>query len=195
MPLLRHHLTQIIGYRWLAIGLVYNLLLCQVCVIFCALICPHHFDSFLRYANTCLMIFSLSAKMTYCKNRADKLIIKATKKKSAHYKFEKIKTKLNKIRRSQSYFMKRCQTREKTKNIAIAAIQQKFPNNDGSKVEFYYTNFGDSAIDFLLRFWVDAKENKTALEVKSEAIIAIKTAFDEHKINIPFPITTLIQQS
>ncbi|MCB9034071.1 MAG: mechanosensitive ion channel [Chitinophagales bacterium] len=37
---------------------------------------------------------------------------------------------------------------EKTKNIAIAAIQQKFPNNDGSKVEFYYTNFGDSAIDF-----------------------------------------------
>ena len=79
------------------------------------------------------------------------------------------------------------------KKIAIKSIEELYPPIDGEQVEFYYTGFGESSIDFLLRFWIDAKENLTALEVKSEAIITLKDAFDKNKINIPYPIRTIIQ--
>lgn len=78
------------------------------------------------------------------------------------------------------------------KGIAVKAIEEYFPTNTGEEIEFYYTDFGSSSIDFLMRFWVDAKDKRTALEVKSEAIMIIKKAFDENDINIPFPIRTLI---
>jgi small conductance mechanosensitive channel len=80
------------------------------------------------------------------------------------------------------------------KKTAIEAIQEIYPPNTGEQIEFYYTDFGGSSIDFLLRFWVDAKENLTALEVKSEAIMKIKKTFDKNNINIPFPITTIINK-
>ena len=80
------------------------------------------------------------------------------------------------------------------KQIATEAIEQIYPTNEGEHIEFYYTDFGGSSIDFLLRFWVDAKANKTALEVKSEAIMKIKETFDKNDINIPFPIRTIINQ-
>ncbi|MFK7811674.1 MAG: mechanosensitive ion channel family protein [Maribacter sp.] len=81
------------------------------------------------------------------------------------------------------------------KNMAIKTIEELYPPNSGEQIEFYYTDFGTSSIDFLLRFWVDAKESLTALEVKSEAIIKIKETFDENDINIPFPIRTIINKS
>ena len=81
------------------------------------------------------------------------------------------------------------------KKIAVDAIQKLYPPNNGEQIEFYYTDFGASSIDFLLRFWVDAKESLTALEVKSEAIIKVKETFDENGINIPFPIRTIINKT
>jgi small conductance mechanosensitive channel len=81
------------------------------------------------------------------------------------------------------------------KNVAVDAIEKLYPPNNGEAIEFYYTDFGNSSIDFLLRFWVDAKENLTALEVKSEAIQTIKNTFDQNDINIPFPIRTIIRKS
>ncbi|KAB8152948.1 mechanosensitive ion channel [Kordia sp. TARA_039_SRF] len=83
----------------------------------------------------------------------------------------------------------------KVKKISIEAIENLYPPNRGENIEFYYTDFGNSSIDFLLRFWVDAQENLTALEVKSEAVMTIKEAFDKNGINIPFPIRTVIQQN
>lgn len=83
---------------------------------------------------------------------------------------------------------------EFVRKVAIAAIESKFPSKDGENVEFYYTDFGDSSIDLLLRFWVDAQENLTALQVKSEAIMLVKKAFDENGISIPFPIRTIMQE-
>lgn len=83
---------------------------------------------------------------------------------------------------------------EKVKNIAITAIKEIYPPSEGEQIEFYYTNFGGSSIDFLLRFWVDAKENLTALEVKSKAIMRIKETFDSNNINIPYPIRTIINK-
>ena len=81
------------------------------------------------------------------------------------------------------------------KKIAVEAIQKLYPPNEGEQVEFYFTDFGNSSIDFLLRFWVDAQENLTALEVKSEAISKIKETFDKNDINIPFPIRTIINKN
>ncbi len=78
------------------------------------------------------------------------------------------------------------------KKVASEAIQEVYPPNNGEKIEFYYTDFGGSSIDFLLRFWVDAQENLTALEVKSEAIMRIKNTFQDNNIEIPYPIRTII---
>ncbi len=58
-------------------------------------------------------------------------------------------------------------------------------------IEFFYTGFGGSSIDFQLRFWKNITAQKEYLEAQSTAIIAIKKAFDKHGITIPFPITTL----
>lgn len=82
----------------------------------------------------------------------------------------------------------------KVKKIAIDAITELYPTDNEEQVEFYYTDFGGSSIDFKLRFWVDAKEKVTALEVKSNAIMEIKTTFDKNNINIPFPIRTIINE-
>lgn len=74
--------------------------------------------------------------------------------------------------------------------IASRAIENLFDQGD-KELEFYYREFGGSSINFIIRFWVDATENMTLLKSKSIAIKAIKDAFDEHGIEIPFPIRTL----
>lgn len=83
---------------------------------------------------------------------------------------------------------------EEVNNIAVGAIENEFPPQSGEHIEFYFTNFGSSSIDFMIRFWVDAQKNITALQVKSKAIMLIKSAFDAHDINIPFPIRTILQE-
>ena len=84
---------------------------------------------------------------------------------------------------------------KKVKSISTKAIEDIYPTSYGENIEFYYTDFGDSSIDFILRFWVDATENLTALEVKSKAIITLKDTFENHDINIPFPVRTIISTS
>ena len=58
-------------------------------------------------------------------------------------------------------------------------------------VEFYYTEFGGSSINYLCRFWIDAESMLEKLRAKTKAIIEIKKAYDKEGINIPFPIRTL----
>jgi len=82
---------------------------------------------------------------------------------------------------------------KQVREIAINTIKQIYPPIDNNKIEFHYLNFGDSSINFQIRFWVDAQTNLDTLEAKSEAIIALKEIFDEKGINIPFPIINLIK--
>ena len=56
--------------------------------------------------------------------------------------------------------------------------------------EIDIVNFGDSSIDFVVRYWTDPEQKKVR-HVQTRAIIAIKKAFDEADINIPYPIRTL----
>lgn len=73
------------------------------------------------------------------------------------------------------------------KVIANTFDQVKNPED----VEFYYTEFGDSSINYLCRFWIDAESMLEKLNAKTKAIIEIKKAYDKAGINIPFPIRTL----
>ena len=50
--------------------------------------------------------------------------------------------------------------------------------------------FGDSSIDMVVRYWT-VPEQKKVRNVKTATIVAIKKAFDQANINIPYPIRTL----
>ncbi|WP_421871171.1 mechanosensitive ion channel family protein [Marinoscillum sp.] len=56
---------------------------------------------------------------------------------------------------------------------------------------FTYTAFGDSSINFEIKFWIEYPDNPGFLSMRSKAIKAIKAAFDDNDITIPFPIRTL----
>ena len=75
-----------------------------------------------------------------------------------------------------------------TKEVINANFDQK---KLGKDVEFYFTEFGDSSINFLCRFWIESENALERLKGKSNAIIKIKQAFDKENISIPFPMRTL----
>ena len=56
--------------------------------------------------------------------------------------------------------------------------------------EIDLVNFGDSSIDFVVRYWSSSPQ-KQLRTVQTKAIIAIKKALDEADISIPYPIRTL----
>ncbi|MGJ8549508.1 mechanosensitive ion channel family protein [Winogradskyella wichelsiae] len=81
---------------------------------------------------------------------------------------------------------------EKVQKITKDVIANTFDQiNSPEDVEFYYTEFGDSSINYLCRFWIEAESMLEKLKAKTDAIIAIKKAYDAEGINIPFPIRTL----
>ncbi|SDB38342.1 small conductance mechanosensitive channel [Flavobacteriaceae bacterium MAR_2010_188] len=81
---------------------------------------------------------------------------------------------------------------EQVKFLTTQTISETFEDpKSPEEVEFYYTEFGDSSINFICRFWTKGIKAKDKLEATSIAILAIKKAFDKENINIPFPIRTL----
>ncbi len=80
---------------------------------------------------------------------------------------------------------------EMVQNLSIATLQKVFPQTGNEEVEFMYTEFGDSSINFIIRFWTNVTKNRDILVAKNKAIIEIKKAFDKKDINIPFPIRTI----
>jgi small-conductance mechanosensitive channel len=80
----------------------------------------------------------------------------------------------------------------RAREVSVAAVEGLDFRDSERDVEFYYTGFGDSAIELSVRFWLDLQtEASNFLEARSRGIEAIKKAFDEHEIEIPFPIRTL----
>lgn len=75
-----------------------------------------------------------------------------------------------------------------TKDVIANTFEQVESADD---VEFYYTEFGDSSINYLCRFWIDAESMLEKMKAKTKAIIEIKKAYDKEGITIPFPIRTL----
>ena len=80
---------------------------------------------------------------------------------------------------------------EKVQEITVNAIYEIFKQNRNEEVEFAYEGFGDSSINYVVRFWTDVTKQRDILFAKHKAILAIKKAYNENDINIPFPIRTL----
>ena len=75
--------------------------------------------------------------------------------------------------------------------VAVEAVEGLEARLQDRPVQLYYTEFGDSSINFTVRFWVDFARQTDFLEAQSEAVKAVKAAFDESGVTIPFPIRTL----
>lgn len=81
---------------------------------------------------------------------------------------------------------------EFVKKLAIETITNNFDAvKKTDEVLFLYREFGDSAINFELRYWINSTSGLEVAKSKTEAIIQLKKAFDANNINIPFPIRTL----
>ncbi len=80
---------------------------------------------------------------------------------------------------------------QKVEDLVKKIISENFEQEDGEKVEFFFTEFSESAISFKTRFWIDATRPMPILEARHKAIKLIKEIFDEAKIKIPFPIRSL----
>lgn len=80
---------------------------------------------------------------------------------------------------------------EKVQQVALAAVRSLPMAEPERSTDFYFTEFGESSIDFVVRFWVKFRRQPDYLEARSQAIKAVKKAFDKEKIGIPFPIRTL----
>lgn len=80
---------------------------------------------------------------------------------------------------------------ENVKEIAVKTIESRVAHDETKAVEFIYTEFGDSSINFNLRYWLEMSEEADYLVSKSDAIIELKKAFDKDGISIPFPMRTI----
>lgn len=80
---------------------------------------------------------------------------------------------------------------ERVRDIAIESVKNTPNINKDKTIDLVYLDFGDSSINFRIMIWVEYKSQLDFLKSRSEAIIAIKKAFDREDIMIPFPIRTL----
>lgn len=79
----------------------------------------------------------------------------------------------------------------KVERVVINAISNIKGIVRKDDIIFDYDAFGDSSINFYIRFWIEYPDQPGYLRMKNVAIKAIKQAFDENDITIPFPIRTL----
>ncbi len=79
---------------------------------------------------------------------------------------------------------------EKVKRVTLEAVQS-VPRADADRIDLFYEEFGDSSINFVVRFWVPFVAQTDFLAAQSEAVMKVKAAFDANDITIPFPIRTL----
>ncbi|TPN84819.1 mechanosensitive ion channel family protein [Aquimarina algicola] len=78
------------------------------------------------------------------------------------------------------------------KKLTIDTIVSNFEAvKEKDEVLFLWREFGDSAINYELRFWINSTSALEVAKAKSETIMLMKEAYDANDINIPFPIRTL----
>ncbi|MEO6000642.1 MAG: mechanosensitive ion channel [Chitinophagaceae bacterium] len=80
---------------------------------------------------------------------------------------------------------------EKVKGVTLVAVKGISGLSDDDDASMYFTEFGDSSINFTIRLWINSPEQSSYWQVTSDAIMRIKKAYDENDIVIPFPIRTL----
>ncbi|MCA9617580.1 MAG: mechanosensitive ion channel family protein [Myxococcales bacterium] len=84
-----------------------------------------------------------------------------------------------------------CDDLTEVQRVARRAVSDLARRDEERDVEVFFTGFGESSIDLQVRIWLTSARERDFLEARSNAIMAIKRAFDEAQITIPFPIRTL----
>lgn len=79
---------------------------------------------------------------------------------------------------------------EMATEVAREAVEQLDLRAQDSDVQILAHEFGGSSIDFKVRFWI-AYPDQSFPSAQHQAVLAIKKAFDQNEIDIPFPIRTL----
>ncbi len=81
----------------------------------------------------------------------------------------------------------------KVQEVTIAAIREHVTHDENRDVELFFKEFGDSSINYTLRFWLPPGITAQGefLKAQSKAIMAIVNAYNANDIMIPFPIRTL----
>jgi small conductance mechanosensitive channel len=80
---------------------------------------------------------------------------------------------------------------EKVSKVTFEAVKEIETLDESREVDLYFEEFGNSSINFVVRFWVRFAKQTDYLEARSESIMRIKAAYDRNDITIPFPIRTL----
>ena len=81
---------------------------------------------------------------------------------------------------------------EHAKQVAIEAMMDVPGRDESRKPAVFYTGFGGSSIDFVVQFWMkNTGDHGAYVQAHSDAIMALKSAFDQAGVEIPFPIRTL----
>jgi len=80
---------------------------------------------------------------------------------------------------------------EKVEDVVLSTIKNLEGVIDKDQIGFDYSEFDSSSINFNIRFWIEYPGEPGYLKMRNKAIKAIKSAFDEQDITIPFPIRTL----
>ncbi len=79
---------------------------------------------------------------------------------------------------------------ESVTQVALEAIHAVPGLLDEPEPLVFFHTFGDSAIEFSIRYWFDTSENDI-FSARDMGVKAIKTAFQREGIDIPFPIRTV----
>ncbi len=66
---------------------------------------------------------------------------------------------------------------EFVEKLTKETLDDIFPQRGNEEVEFMYNAFGDSSINFVVRFWADVTNSKDILLARNKAIIAVKKGF------------------
>jgi small conductance mechanosensitive channel len=81
---------------------------------------------------------------------------------------------------------------EHIERVALEAMRGLKSRIMEEEPTLFWTEFGDSSINFTVNIWADFKQGQLDfIPVRNEAIKSLKKAFDAEGIMIPFPIRTL----
>jgi small conductance mechanosensitive channel len=80
---------------------------------------------------------------------------------------------------------------EKAKRVALETVEGIEYRDESRDVDLYYNEFGDSSVNFVIRFWVEFTAQTDYLRAQSDSIMRLKKAYDDADVTIPFPIRTL----
>ena len=80
---------------------------------------------------------------------------------------------------------------EKVERVLVETLEGVEGRDRSHDVQVHFTEFGSSSVNLVGRFWIEYQNQPDYLQARSNAIIAIRRAFDANDIVIPFPIRTL----